>query len=102
LIVVAAGCSSPARRHARTVTLPDLSRVDPGVQAQVKERYDTLKRAMDGSTTDAELAAAYGQYGMVLQAAEFFDVAEPSYPRRISLAVLSGQPSQEPWRDGPG
>jgi hypothetical protein len=61
LIVVAAGCSSPARRHAQPVTLPDLSRVDPGVQAQVKERYDALKRAMDGSSTDAELAAAYGR-----------------------------------------
>jgi tetratricopeptide (TPR) repeat protein len=86
LILIAAGCSSPARRHARPVTLPDLSRVDPGVQAQVKERYDTLKRAMDGSSTDAELATAYGQYGMVLQAAEFFDAAEPCYLNAQALA----------------
>ena len=86
VIVVAVGCSSSARRHVRPVTLPDLSRVDPGVQAQVKERYDTLKGAMGGSSTDAELATAYGQYGMVLQAAEFFDAAEPCYLNAQALA----------------
>jgi tetratricopeptide (TPR) repeat protein len=84
--VTASFCSSPARRHARAVTLPDLSRVDPGVQAQIKERYDTLMRAMAGSTPDAELATAYGQYGMVLQAAEFFDAAEPCYLNAQALA----------------
>jgi tetratricopeptide (TPR) repeat protein len=83
------GCSSSGRRHAQPVTLPDLSRVDPGVQAQVKERYDTLKQALkgsSGSSTDAELATAYGQYGMVLQAAEFFDAAEPCYLNAQALA----------------
>jgi tetratricopeptide (TPR) repeat protein len=86
LILIAAGCSSSARRNARPVTLPDLSRVDAGVQAQVKERYDTLRKAMNGSSTDAELATAYGQYGMVLQAAEFFDAAEPCYLNAQALA----------------
>jgi tetratricopeptide (TPR) repeat protein len=86
LAVTAAFCSSSARRHARPVTLPDLSRVDPGVQAQIKERYDTLMQAMARSTTDAELATAYGQYGMVLQASEFFDAAEPCYLNAEALA----------------
>lgn len=85
-LICAAGCSSPARRHARPVALPDLSRLDPGVQAQVKERYGTLTQSIAGSSTDAELAAAYGQYGMVLQAAEFFDAAEPCYLNAQALA----------------
>ena len=85
-LICSAGCSSSARRHARRVALPDLSRVDPGVQAQIKERYDTLEQAMAGSTPDAELATAYGQYGMVLQAAEFFDAAEPCYLNAQALA----------------
>jgi tetratricopeptide (TPR) repeat protein len=86
LAMTAVFCSSSARRHARPVTLPDLSRVDPGVQTQIKDRYDTLKQAMAGSTTDADLGMAYGQYGMVLQAAEFFDAAEPCYLNAQSLA----------------
>jgi tetratricopeptide (TPR) repeat protein len=89
VVISIAACSSPARRSARPVTLPDLSRVDPGVQAQVKERYDTLMQALkgsSGSSTDAELATAYGQYGMVLQAAEFFDAAEPCYLNAQALA----------------
>jgi tetratricopeptide (TPR) repeat protein len=84
--VATAFCSSSARRHVKPVTLPDLSRIDPGVQAQVKERHDTLEQAMRGSTTDAELGEAYGRYGMVLQAAEFFDAAEPCYLNAEALA----------------
>jgi tetratricopeptide (TPR) repeat protein len=86
VLAAAAGCSSSARRHARPVSLPDLSRVDPPVQAQIKDRYDTLQQAMKGSVTDAELGTAYGQYGMVLQAAEFFDAAEPCYLNAEALA----------------
>lgn len=83
--VVVAGCS---RRPALLpVTLPDVARVDAPVQAQIRERYDTLKRAIDRrSTPIAELATAYGQYGMVLQAAEYFDVAEPCYLNARKLA----------------
>src|SRR5262249_47459479 len=77
-------CSCGRRPPLLPVTLPDLSRVDPGVQAQVRGRYDTLNRAMSGSST--ELASAYGQYGMVLQAAEYFDAAEPCYLNAQALA----------------
>ena len=78
LAVAVAGC---ARRPAmRPVPLPDLAAVDAGVQAQVRERHATLTRAIDQTSTPvAELGRAYGQFGMVLQAAEFFDAAEPSY-----------------------
>jgi tetratricopeptide (TPR) repeat protein len=66
--------------------LPDVSRVDPGVQAQVRGRYETLSRALAEHADAAELATAFGQYGMVLQAAEYFDVAEPCYLNAQKLA----------------
>jgi tetratricopeptide (TPR) repeat protein len=67
-------------------TLPDLSRVDAGVQAQIRGRYETLKRALGERAEAAELGAAFGQYGMVLQAAEFYDAAEPCYLNARKLA----------------
>jgi tetratricopeptide (TPR) repeat protein len=74
-----AACSS-GRRELLPVTLPELTRVDAGVQRQIRERYETLKRAIDSrSTPIAELASDYGEYGMVLHASEFYDIAEPSY-----------------------
>jgi tetratricopeptide (TPR) repeat protein len=79
LAVGAAACSS-ARRNLQPVSLPDLSRLDDSVQTQVRERYESLRRAIDDRSTPVEsLAAAYGEYAMVLQAAEYFDAAEPPY-----------------------
>jgi len=80
-----AACSS-SRRDLLPVTLPELTRVDPGVQRQIRERYETLKHAIDSSTPTAELASEYGQYGMVLHASEFYDIAEPSYLNAQRLA----------------
>ncbi len=81
-----AACSS-ARRHLLPITLPELSRVDPTVQKQIRERYDALEAAIDRpGTPAADLASDYGQYGMVLQASEFFDAAEPSYLNAQTLA----------------
>lgn len=72
-----AGCS---RRNLPPISLPDLSRLDDSVQAQVRERYDRLTRVIaDRSTPADSVAAAYGEYGMVLQAAEYFDAAEAPY-----------------------
>ena len=80
LCVLIAACSSPP--NLLPVTLPDLSRLDPGVQKQVKDSYDELQRMNE--TTG--LAEKYGRYGMILQAAEFFDAAEPSYLNAQKLA----------------
>ncbi|HUK34549.1 MAG TPA: tetratricopeptide repeat protein [Vicinamibacterales bacterium] len=86
LCALAAACSSP-RRNLVPVALPELTRLDPAVQKQVRDRYEALKAAMDNSSTPiVELALDYGQYGMVLQAAEFFDAAEPSYLNAQTLA----------------
>jgi tetratricopeptide (TPR) repeat protein len=85
LLLAAMGCSC-ARRDLVAPPLPDLSRVDAGVQAQVRGRYETLTRALADRAEAPELASAFGQYGMVLQASEFFDVAEPCYLDAQKLA----------------
>jgi tetratricopeptide (TPR) repeat protein len=77
------------------VTLPDLSRADPSVQAQVRERYqsmlDTIKKP---GTTDEERARAYGSIGMVLQAAEYYDAAQPAY---LNAQALMPQEPRWPY-----
>src|SRR5207342_580255 len=70
----APGCRRWAGRNLLAAPLPDLSRVDAGVQAQVRGRYEALTRALSDRADAPELASAFGQYGMVLQAAEFYDV----------------------------
>ena len=77
-LAAAVACGSP-RRDLLPVSLPDVTRVDAGVQTQLRDRYAAIKQAMDTSAPAADLAGAYGQYGMVLQASEYFDVAEPCY-----------------------
>ena len=86
LIVLVAGCSPSVRRDLLPVPLPDVSRVDAGVQAQVRGRYEALTRALAEKADAAELATAFGQYGMVLQASEYYDIAEPSYLNAQKLA----------------
>ena len=67
--------------------MPDVSRTDPAVQAQVRDSYDLLHRLIDDRGTPLpDLASAYGRFGMLLQAAQFFDVAEASYRNAQSLA----------------
>jgi tetratricopeptide (TPR) repeat protein len=94
LIVAASACASP-RRNLQPVTLPDLSRLDASVQAQVRERHDRLTHAIDDRSTPVEsLAAAYGEYGMVLQASEYFEAAEPAY---LDAQTLSPEDPQWPY-----
>jgi tetratricopeptide (TPR) repeat protein len=84
--LLVAACKPPGRDASvttatlREVTLPDLSRMDPSVQDQVKRRYqallETLRRP---GVADAERGAAYGGMGMVLHASEHYEAAEPAY-----------------------
>jgi tetratricopeptide (TPR) repeat protein len=86
-VVAAAACAASGRPQLATVSMPDVSHVDPGVQAQVRDRYDALQKAIaNRQTSDADLSAAYGSLGMVLQAAEFYDAAEPCYLNAQALA----------------
>ena len=61
------------------VSLPDLSRADEAVQVQARERHAVLLEKIEGGREGRELGAAYGELGMLLQAAEYFDAAEPCY-----------------------
>lgn len=76
---------SPARPALLPVSLPDLSRVDQAVQVQARERYASLTQKISAGAPDADLAGAYGQYGMFLHAAEYLDAAEPSYRNAQTL-----------------
>lgn len=77
--------AAPAKQ-IREVTLPDLSRMDATVQKQITERYTAAIDLRKKGATDADLSAAYGQYGMVLQAAEYYEAAEPAYLNAQDLA----------------
>jgi len=58
---------SSAAGALRDVSLPDLSTVDPGVQAQAREMYDALQKMRGGANAPPEeLALAYGQYAILL------------------------------------
>ena len=51
------------------VTLPDLSRMDPSVQEQVKQGYQSMLETVKKPGASAERGRAYGSIGMLLQAA---------------------------------
>jgi tetratricopeptide (TPR) repeat protein len=84
LFVGACGSSKPSAPAApppasRDVILPDLARMDPPVQAQVKQRYATLMEKKKAGASGDELGIAYGDYAILLQAAEYYEAAEPAY-----------------------
>jgi tetratricopeptide (TPR) repeat protein len=68
----------------RPVALPDMARVDASVQAQWKERFAQIDARKNGPPAD--LGAAYGGLGMLLQAGEYYEAAEPAYLNGEQLA----------------
>ena len=73
-----AGESSPATPEP--VSLPDLSRLAQSVQDQVHARHAVLlEKLEDRGTPRAELGDAYGSLGLVLMAAEYYQVAASCY-----------------------
>jgi tetratricopeptide (TPR) repeat protein len=84
LVVTACGSAKPSAPPAqppasREVSLPTLTRVDPSVQEQLKQRYATLTEKRNAGASGDELGTAYGEYAMLLQAAEYYEAAEPAY-----------------------
>ena len=77
------------------VTLPDLSRMDPAVQEQVRERYqamiETIKKP---DATNEERGRAYGGVGMLLHAGEYYAAATPAY---LNAQVLMPQEVRWPY-----
>ena len=67
-------------RELAEVALPELARVDAPVQAQIRERYAAVMKLLaSGNVADRDLGTAFGEYGMLLHAAEYYDTAEPAY-----------------------
>jgi tetratricopeptide (TPR) repeat protein len=101
LLVLVAGCSSsnqpptPAAPAMLEVTLPDLSRMDPAVQEQVRERYQAmLETIKKPDATDEERGRAYGGVGMLLHAGEYYAAAKPAY---LNAQVLMPQEVRWPY-----
>lgn len=87
------GASAPGRGAPRAVVLPDLTRVDESVRAQMRERETTLQAVLARpGATDAEKAAAFGGVAVLLHASEFYEAAEPAYLNAQDLA-----PSDPKW-----
>ena len=77
------------------VTLPDLSRMDPSVQEQVKQGYQSMLATIKKPGASAEeRGRAYGTLGMLLQAGEYYDAAEPAY---LNAQVLMPQEPRWPY-----
>ena len=71
----------------KSVSLPDLSRMDESVKEQLRERYTSLQEKMTSPTTPPlELGNAYGEMGKLFMAVEFLDAAEPCYLNARALA----------------
>ena len=75
------------RQTLRPVPLPDLSRIEESVQAQLRERYAALtEKQKDPGAPAADLGTQYGEMGALLMAAEFRDPAEASLLNAQALA----------------
>jgi tetratricopeptide (TPR) repeat protein len=78
----------------RAVSLPDLSRVAESVRQQVRERYSALEVRLDApGTTTVDLGNTFGEVGMLLIAAGYFDAAEPYFLNAQAL-----EPDEVRWR----
>jgi tetratricopeptide (TPR) repeat protein len=83
----------PAEPVLAEIELPDLSRLDESVRQQVREKHAlVMSKRANQQTPPQELGQAYGELGMLLHAAEYYDIAEPSYRNAETL-----QPREMRW-----
>src|SRR5687768_11018684 len=72
------GAPTVRRDQLHPASIPDLAGAEPGLQERVRTRYTSLAATRDrADASDAEVAAAYGEVGKLLIAAELFADAEP-------------------------
>ncbi len=83
----------PAATELAPVALPDLSRSEPSIRAQIEEQYSSLRTAIDRpNTTPADLSRAYGDMGHLLMATRHREAAEICYLHARTLA-----PAERRW-----
>jgi tetratricopeptide (TPR) repeat protein len=92
-VILTVSCTSreepkaDARQNVHAVALPDLSRLEESVQAQLRARHESLTaRQRDPGTSAANLGSEFGEMGMLLLAAGFHDPAEISLRNAQTLA----------------
>ena len=76
-IVVLAACSRPP--ELEPVTLPDLSKMDPSVQTQLRQRHGAAMTLQRDRLPDGDIGYAFGELGKLLLAAEQYDAAAASF-----------------------
>lgn len=87
VIAVAVVACGPSRPTLLETPLPDLARQAPSVRAQIERRHASVVAAVQNRhASRAALAVTFGEYGMLLQAAEYFDAAKPAYLNAQALA----------------
>ena len=81
---------APGRPALLPVSLPDLSKMVPSVQKQLREAHGSLSATLQNRQTPAQaiptLAEAYGGLGKLLTAAGYPDAAEPCFLNARTLA----------------
>jgi tetratricopeptide (TPR) repeat protein len=79
--------SRPEPAAVQPVALPDVTSLAKSVQTQLRERHSALMARLEDQTTPPrELADAYGQLGLILMAAEYYEVAASCYQTAQALA----------------
>lgn len=89
LATLAGGCTpqDDVIPTLRAVSLPDLSRLAESVQDQVRERHALLMETREErGTPPVELGNAYGELGLILMAAEYYEAAASCYLNAQALA----------------
>ncbi len=90
--VLSGSIACASRPALLPVSLPDLSRADPAVQSQVRDLFTALTQKVGTRGAQADdLGTAFGRMGMVLQAAEYYDAAEPCYRNAQTLVPSEGR-----------
>ena len=88
-----AGCSGASGRPPLAdVALPNVSRLDPSVQTQITQGHATLTRTRESAdASDAEVGAAYGEFGVLLHAAGFLEGADAAYANAQALLPVDAR-----------
>lgn len=83
---VACGNGGRGGVHAALPPLPDLAKLAPSVQTQVRDQYTRLTTLAAAGAPDAEQSQAAGEVGRLLMAAQFPDAPAPFLTRAEALA----------------
>lgn len=90
VVALSSACAGSGSRGQmaewQPVALPDLSRSDEPVRAQLREQHALVVQQQESDAPPSELADAAGRLGMLLQAAEYFEPAAIAYGNTQSLA----------------